>query len=182
MLDLLDLHSAELTQDQVQSRGVVHVLVVHAGCIRFGGNRLDRRSGRRRCGISGGIVKTGSASALPAAATGSMSITPASGTANVTVASTATLATGMQVTGAGIPVGSYITGITSGTVFTISQNATASTTVTATLGYGVVEGGEILALPGHPFVAPGAPLVTTGEVHDLDAVKLLQEHRPGAGQ
>ncbi|HEX6886872.1 MAG TPA: fumarylacetoacetate hydrolase family protein [Candidatus Nanopelagicales bacterium] len=39
--------------------------------------------------------------------------------------------------------------------------------------YGVVEGGEVLALPGHPFTAPGEQLETTGEVHDLDAVRLL---------
>lgn len=39
--------------------------------------------------------------------------------------------------------------------------------------FGVVEGGEILELPGHPFVAPGETLTTTGVVHDLDAVRLL---------
>jgi 2-keto-4-pentenoate hydratase/2-oxohepta-3-ene-1,7-dioic acid hydratase in catechol pathway len=39
--------------------------------------------------------------------------------------------------------------------------------------YGVVEGGEVLALPGHPFTVPGEQLETTGEVHDLDAVRLL---------
>lgn len=41
------------------------------------------------------------------------------------------------------------------------------------VSYGVVEGGEVLALPSHPFLAPGTPLATTGEVADLDAVKLL---------
>jgi 2-keto-4-pentenoate hydratase/2-oxohepta-3-ene-1,7-dioic acid hydratase in catechol pathway len=41
------------------------------------------------------------------------------------------------------------------------------------VGYGVVEGGELLALPGHPFTSSGEPLVTTGEVLDLDAVRLL---------
>ena len=39
--------------------------------------------------------------------------------------------------------------------------------------YGVVEGGEVLELPGHPFAAPGEVLTTTGTVHDLDAVRLL---------
>lgn len=41
------------------------------------------------------------------------------------------------------------------------------------VSYGVVEGTEVLALPGHPFAAPGQPLTTTGTVHDLDAVRLL---------
>jgi autotransporter-associated beta strand protein len=155
-----------------------------------------------RLTISGGIVKTGSASALPAAATGSMSITPASGTANVTVASTATLATGMQVTGAGIPVGSYITGITSGTVFTISQNATASTAVTATLGYGVVElnnQSSVLQLQGGITVPNSVVLTSTGDwsqvnglntegavqsvsgVNTLSANVVLAAARPGSG-
>ncbi len=39
--------------------------------------------------------------------------------------------------------------------------------------YGVVEGSEILELPGHPFAAAGEPLTTTGAVHDLDDVRLL---------
>ena len=39
--------------------------------------------------------------------------------------------------------------------------------------YGVVEGSEVLELPGHPFAVPGEPLTTTGTVHDLDAVRLL---------
>jgi 2-keto-4-pentenoate hydratase/2-oxohepta-3-ene-1,7-dioic acid hydratase in catechol pathway len=39
--------------------------------------------------------------------------------------------------------------------------------------YGVVEGAEVLELPGHPFAAPGQPLTTTGVVRDLDAVRLL---------
>ncbi|MGB7981120.1 MAG: fumarylacetoacetate hydrolase family protein [Candidatus Nanopelagicales bacterium] len=39
--------------------------------------------------------------------------------------------------------------------------------------YGVVEGGEILELPGHPFAVAGQPLETTGVVHDLDDVRLL---------
>jgi 2-keto-4-pentenoate hydratase/2-oxohepta-3-ene-1,7-dioic acid hydratase in catechol pathway len=39
--------------------------------------------------------------------------------------------------------------------------------------YGIVEGSEVLELPGHPFAAPGQPLTTTGTVHDLDAVRLL---------
>jgi autotransporter-associated beta strand protein len=155
-----------------------------------------------RLTISGGIVKTGSAAALPAAATGSMSITPASGTANVTVASTATLATGMQVTGAGIPVGSYITGITSGTVFTISQNATASTAVTATLGYGVVElnnQSSVLQLQGGITVPNSVVLTSTGDwsqvnglntegavqsvsgVNTLSANVVLAAARPGSG-
>ena len=41
------------------------------------------------------------------------------------------------------------------------------------VGYGVVEGAELLELPGHPFATPGEPLTTTGVVHDLDAVRLL---------
>jgi autotransporter-associated beta strand protein len=155
-----------------------------------------------RLTISGGIVKTGSASALPAAATGSMSITPASGTANVTVTSTAALATGMQVTGAGIPIGSYITGITSGTVFTISQNATASTAVTATLGYGVVElnnQSSVFQLQGGITVPNSVVLTSTGDwsqvngintegavqsvtgVNALSANVVLAAARPGSG-
>jgi 2-keto-4-pentenoate hydratase/2-oxohepta-3-ene-1,7-dioic acid hydratase in catechol pathway len=39
--------------------------------------------------------------------------------------------------------------------------------------YGVVEGTEVLELPGHPFAAAGQALTTTGTVHDLDAVRLL---------
>ena len=39
--------------------------------------------------------------------------------------------------------------------------------------YGVVEGTDILELPGHPFAVPGESLTTTGTVHDLDAVRLL---------
>ena len=39
--------------------------------------------------------------------------------------------------------------------------------------YGVVEGTEVLELPGHPFAVAGEPLTTTGTVHDLDAVRLL---------
>ena len=39
--------------------------------------------------------------------------------------------------------------------------------------YGVVEGTEVLQLPGHPFAAAGEPLTTTGTVHDLDDVRLL---------
>ncbi len=39
--------------------------------------------------------------------------------------------------------------------------------------YGVVEGPEVLELPGHPFAVPGETLTTTGTVHDLDAVRLL---------
>ena len=43
--------------------------------------------------------------------------------------------------------------------------------------YGVVEGTDILELPGHPFAVPGEALTTTGVVHDLDAVRLLGEVR-----
>jgi len=39
--------------------------------------------------------------------------------------------------------------------------------------YGVVEGTEVLELPGHPFAAAGQALTTTGTVHDLDVVRLL---------
>ncbi len=39
--------------------------------------------------------------------------------------------------------------------------------------YGVVEGSEILELPGHPFATAGQALETTGVVHDLDDVRLL---------
>ena len=39
--------------------------------------------------------------------------------------------------------------------------------------YGVVEGLEVHELPGHPFLAPGEAVRTTGEVHDLDQVRLL---------
>ena len=41
------------------------------------------------------------------------------------------------------------------------------------VSYGVVEGGEVLELPGHPFASSGEALTTTGTVHDLDAVRLL---------
>lgn len=39
--------------------------------------------------------------------------------------------------------------------------------------YGVVEGSEVLELPGHPFAQAGAGLTTTGVAHDLDDVRLL---------
>ncbi len=39
--------------------------------------------------------------------------------------------------------------------------------------YGVVEGAEVLELPGHPFTPPGQPLTTTGVVRELDSVRLL---------
>jgi 2-keto-4-pentenoate hydratase/2-oxohepta-3-ene-1,7-dioic acid hydratase in catechol pathway len=39
--------------------------------------------------------------------------------------------------------------------------------------YGVVEGSEVLELPGHPFAAPGQVLTTTGTARDLDEVRLL---------
>jgi 2-keto-4-pentenoate hydratase/2-oxohepta-3-ene-1,7-dioic acid hydratase in catechol pathway len=41
------------------------------------------------------------------------------------------------------------------------------------VSYGVVEGAEVLELPGHPFATAGERLATTGAVHDLDAVRLL---------
>ena len=41
------------------------------------------------------------------------------------------------------------------------------------VSFGVIEGTEVLELPGHPFAAPGDPLTTTGTVHDLDDVRLL---------
>lgn len=41
------------------------------------------------------------------------------------------------------------------------------------VAYGVVEGSELLELPGHPFARPGEPLTTTGTVHDMDEVRLL---------
>jgi 2-keto-4-pentenoate hydratase/2-oxohepta-3-ene-1,7-dioic acid hydratase in catechol pathway len=39
--------------------------------------------------------------------------------------------------------------------------------------YGVVEGTEVLELPGHPFAGAGQALTTTGTAHDLDDVRLL---------
>ena len=39
--------------------------------------------------------------------------------------------------------------------------------------YGVVEGTDVLELPGHPFASPGQQLTTTGTAHDLDEVRLL---------
>ncbi len=39
--------------------------------------------------------------------------------------------------------------------------------------YGVVEGSEVLELPGHPFARAGTALTTTGVTHDLDDVRLL---------
>jgi len=39
--------------------------------------------------------------------------------------------------------------------------------------YGIVEGGELLQLPGHPFLAPGEQVRTSGQVHELDDVRLL---------
>lgn len=50
------------------------------------------------------------------------------GSATVTVTSTAGLAPGMIISGTGINANSYITSITNGTTFTISQNATATNT------------------------------------------------------
>ncbi|MGV1005676.1 MAG: fumarylacetoacetate hydrolase family protein [Candidatus Nanopelagicales bacterium] len=46
------------------------------------------------------------------------------------------------------------------------------------VSYGVIEGGELLPLRGHPYAAPGQPLETTGEVLDLDDVRLLSPVLP----
>lgn len=46
------------------------------------------------------------------------------------------------------------------------------------VGYGVVEGSELLPLRGHPFATPGQPLETTGEALNLDDVRLLSPVLP----
>lgn len=69
----------------------------------------------------------------------SASITSAS--ANVTVSSTAGLSVGAPVVGTGIPKGATISSITSGTVFVLSANASATnTTASLTIGMGNVIG------------------------------------------
>lgn len=45
--------------------------------------------------------------------------------------------------------------------------------VAGRVAYGVVEGTQVHELEGHPFARPGQPLATTGDVHDLDAIRLL---------
>lgn len=59
-----------------------------------------------------------------------LAATTTNGSASITIASTQGLAAGMIVSGSGIPTNSYITAILSPTNFLISQNATASATVT----------------------------------------------------
>jgi autotransporter-associated beta strand protein len=91
-----------------------------------------------------GFVQVTAPNALPTGTTSitRSSIAPAvisSGTENgkntLTVADTSALKVGMQVSGAGVPANAYITGITNGTTFTISGNATATDTG-ASLTYG----------------------------------------------
>ncbi|OYW76066.1 MAG: hypothetical protein B7Z37_10490, partial [Verrucomicrobia bacterium 12-59-8] len=66
--------------------------------------------------------------------TGTVSTTFNSNTVTLSSGSTVNMIIGQQITGTAIPAGSYITGITSATVFTISQNASATnTTGNATL-------------------------------------------------
>lgn len=62
---------------------------------------------------------------------------------SVTVASTANIPLGAVVSGTGVPANTYVTGITSGTVFTISNPATASGAQTLTIGGQLNQGGFV---------------------------------------
>ncbi|MBK8095116.1 MAG: autotransporter-associated beta strand repeat-containing protein [Verrucomicrobiaceae bacterium] len=79
-----------------------------------------------------GLVKSGPGS-LNLNAQVNLSATTTSGSSTITVSSTNGLAIGQSVSGTNIPAGSTIASIVSPTQFTISQNATASGGVTATV-------------------------------------------------
>src|SRR5215469_17758241 len=74
--------------------------------------------------------------------------------ASATVTDTAILAgdVGKGVSGPGIPAGAYILSVTAGTSFVMSANATATGTITVTVG------------PRQSSVGPGYLAVPTGEV------------------
>lgn len=66
-------------------------------------------------------------------AAGTPTVTTSNGNNSITTTSTTGLIVGQTISGANIPSGSYITAITAGTTFTISNNSTGSGSVTATI-------------------------------------------------
>jgi hypothetical protein len=62
---------------------------------------------------------------------------------SVTVAATANIPLGAAVSGTGVPASTYVTGITSGTVFTMNNAATASGAQTLTIGGQLNQGGYV---------------------------------------
>jgi hypothetical protein len=62
---------------------------------------------------------------------------------SVTVAATANIPLGAPVSGTGVPANTYVTGITSGTVFTMNNAATASGAQTLTIGGQLNQGGYV---------------------------------------
>lgn len=69
-----------------------------------------------------------------------VSVTTTNTSTSVTTADTAVLGVGAPIVGTGIPAGATIASITNGTTFVISAAATATGTVTATVGMGNVIG------------------------------------------
>lgn len=101
------------------------------------GLRLDGAIGAVPTGIAeGGLIKagTGLLAITTAQTTANTAATITSGNNSILTASTAGLFLGMPVTGTGIPGGSFITGITANTSYTISQNATAAGSAIAVTG------------------------------------------------
>ncbi len=103
-------------QSAVASNGLINIAVNNAGVFDLNGQNITV------AGLSGNFA------AVSGAATGTFT---AGATAITAISSTANLFVGQGITGAGIPVGAYITGITSGTAVTISAPATAAGTATA---------------------------------------------------
>ncbi|NBN94089.1 MAG: hypothetical protein EBV31_00425 [Verrucomicrobia bacterium] len=129
--DVLKIGSAYAVDDITTDRTLRGLAVTDTTARTLGGaanNVLTISSGAILA--AGGVTHTLSVPRLNFVTTPSVTTTNAS--ANVTVASTAGFAVGQMITGTGIPANAFITGITNGTTFTISANATASGTVTAT--------------------------------------------------
>ena len=101
------------------------------------GLRVDGAIGAVPTGIAeGGLIKagTGLLAITTAQTTANTAATITSGSNSILTANTAGLFLGMPVTGTGIPGGSFITGITANTSYTISQNATANGSAIAVTG------------------------------------------------
>jgi hypothetical protein len=97
-------------------------------------------------------------------ATWTTSGTLTSTSTSVTVASTANIPLGATVTGTGIPVSTVVTGITSGTVFTISNAATTSGAQTLTIGGQLNQGGYVTT-----WVMGATDVLTTPQMSAIQA-------------
>jgi hypothetical protein len=84
---------------------------------------------------------------------------------NVTVAATANIPLGATVTGTGVPANTYVTGITSGTVFTMNNAATASGAETLTIGGQLNQGGYVTS-----WVMGATDVLTTPEMAAIQSV------------